>query len=851
MKAILFSLLLLPMFLKNSKAQEALSYFLPEQDVVYDSHIPTPEAYFKQQMGEWHLNYEQVLAYMKEVASVSDRVIVREYARSHENRPLIHLIITSEENHSNLDQLRELHYRFSEPGSDVSAQTVPLVVFLGYGVHGNESSATNASVLSAYYLAAARGDKIDRLLKNTIIFIDPCLNPDGFTRHSTWANMHQGITDMISSDSRQYREVWPGGRTNHYWFDLNRDYLPLVHPESRGRVEKFHQWKPNIVTDHHEMGANSTFFFQPGVPSRNNPLTPEKNYILTGKIAEYHSRYLDSIGTFYFSEENFDDYYFGKGSSYPDVNGSIGILFEQAGFRGRIRETDNGIRKLAYGIRNQFAVTLSTLDAAVNMKDELLNFQKEFYEESLHLAENNSVKAFLFGSQTDRVNTEAFVDLLNRHHIDVFPNEREVVIEGKTFKPGSSYVVPVKQKNFRLIQSLFEEVTSFADSTFYDVSTWVFPFAYNLPFVKVTSLKEIGYSPERATAGEVTGRLLGGRSKVAYLFRWNEYSAPEALYLLQEEGLFTKVATDEFSFRLNDKMERFKRGSILVPLHNQSLDEEEIFRLVNDVAEKTGIDFYGLITGRSPEGIDAGSNSFVQLEKPGILMAAGNGVSSREAGEIWHLFDRDYQIPVCLAEPASFRHIDLSLYNVIILPGGSYNDLNGETATRIRQWVRAGGTLIACTRATAWTAKNELSKVRQKIGIDPDTINYQNYADRSKENSLNAIAGAIFNARMDLTHPICYGYINEELPFFKTGNQVTERLEEKFAEPVYVTENPYLSGFVSDENVDRIKGAPVVTVESSGSGKVISFHENMVFRGMWRGTGKMFSNAVFFGQVVR
>ncbi len=202
----------------------------------------------------------------------------------------------------------------------------PLVVNLGYGVHGNESSATNASVLTAYFLASAQGEKIERLLSQTIILVDPCLNPDGFTRHSTWANMHQSITDMTKPESRQFSEVWPGGRTTHYWFDLNRDYLLLVHPESRGRVEKFHEWKPNIVTDHHEMEANSTFFFQPGVPSRNNPLTPEKNYTLTSEIAKYHARFLDRIGAAYFSEENFDDYYFGKGSSYPDINGSVGIL---------------------------------------------------------------------------------------------------------------------------------------------------------------------------------------------------------------------------------------------------------------------------------------------------------------------------------------------------------------------------------------------------------------------------------------------------------------------------------------------------------------------------------------------
>lgn len=232
--------------------------------IKYNENIPTPEAYFNQQMGEWHLSHDQILSYLKMIAGKSGRVRVEEYARSYENRPLVHLIITSENNQQNLKELKELHRKHAAPSENISPDEVPLIVSLGYSVHGNESSAGNSSVLSAYYLASATGEKIDRLLESTIVLIDPCMNPDGFTRHSTWANMHQSTANVGDPGSRQFHEVWPGGRTNHYWFDLNRDYLLLVHPESRGRVAKFHEWQPNIVTDHHEMGANSTFFFQVG-----------------------------------------------------------------------------------------------------------------------------------------------------------------------------------------------------------------------------------------------------------------------------------------------------------------------------------------------------------------------------------------------------------------------------------------------------------------------------------------------------------------------------------------------------------------------------------------------------------
>ena len=336
MKKTVIFILFLFNFILITNSQEKLDYFLPD-NVTYNQNIPTPEQFFGQQVGEWHLTHDQILYYMKEIAKVSDRAIIQEYARSWENRPLVQVIFTSAKNHGNLNELKELHKKHASPNENISSEGVPLIVSLTYGVHGNESSGPNTSILTAYYLAAAEGDKIDKLLDNTIVLVDPNLNPDGFTRHSTWANMHQSQTISANSDSRQYSEVWPGGRTNHYWFDLNRDYLLLVNPESRGRVAKFHEWLPNIVTDHHEMGSNSTFFFQPGVPSRNNPLTPENNYVLTHEIAKYHARFLDKIGSTYFSEEQFDDYYFGKGSSYPDINSSVGILFEQAGFRGRYR----------------------------------------------------------------------------------------------------------------------------------------------------------------------------------------------------------------------------------------------------------------------------------------------------------------------------------------------------------------------------------------------------------------------------------------------------------------------------------------------------------------------------------
>jgi len=845
--AKLITPLFLLFFTLISVSQENLAYFLPS-DVTYDEKIPTPESYFNMQMGEWHLTHDQVLAYIKEIDRVSDRAILQEYARSYENRPLVHLIFTSEENQRKLDELKKIHFDFSEPGSKLASTDVPMVISLGYGVHGNESSATNASVLTVYYLAAAQGEKINALLNKSIILVDPCLNPDGFTRHSTWANMHQSATEMGKTDSRQYREVWPGGRFNHYWFDLNRDYLLLVNPESRGRVKKFHEWKPNVVTDHHEMDANSTFFFQPGVKSRNNPLTPDQNYELTHEIAQYHARFLDKIGAPYFTEEQFDDYYFGKGSSYPDVNGSIGILFEQAGFRGRIRGTSNGTRKLAYGIRNQFVVTLSTLEAALNIKDELLKFQQAFYADAIDLAKKDDVAGYVFGSETDKIKTQKFIGLLNQHQIKVSGITKEISAEGKVFKPGTSFFVATNQKQYRLIKSVFETVSTFTDSTFYDVSTWTLPYAFGLDFAKLNSrapADEVEITPTK-----ITGKVVGGKSNLAYVFRWNEYNAPQALYQVQQAGLATKVANEPFSLMVGGKPEQFIYGTIQVVVPDP-MAAEQIYMLVAGIAEKTGIDFYAAQSGLTPTGADLGSGYFATVQKPEVLMLAGGSANSSDAGEIWHLFDQRYQIPVCLTESNALAGAQLEKYNVLILPGGLYSELTSEATSKVKDWVKNGGTLIALGNASSWTVKNELSKIKFKKTVLPDTLLYTNYSDRPKEMNLNTISGAIFNAEMDLTHPLCYGYQNSNLPVFKTSTQVAESLNVKYAEPVNYTKTPFISGFVSTKNLERIKNTPVVTVESFGTGKIISYHDEVAFRGIWLATNKLFINSVFFGKIIR
>ncbi|RYF80662.1 MAG: zinc carboxypeptidase, partial [Chitinophagaceae bacterium] len=373
--------------------------------------IPTPASVIHHEVGAWHVTHDRLVNYMQAIATAApQKVKMQTMGFTYEQRPQTLLIISSPKNIANLENIRQQHLLLSNPekSGSVNINDMPVVVYIGHSIHGNEPSGSNAALLTAYYLAAAEGKEIEELLENVVILFDPSFNPDGLQRFSTWANQHKSKNLVTDPNSREFNEAWPGGRYNHYWFDLNRDWLPGVHPESRNRIKLFHDWKPNILTDHHEQGSNASFFFQPGVPSRVNPLTPAKNQELTAMLGRYHAKNLEAIGSMYFTKENYDDFYYGKGSTFPDINGAIGILFEQASSRGHAQETSNGILTFPFTIKNQFVTALSTLQGAKELKQEFLSFQKDFYKQST----TGGNKTYVFGDKYDKAKTNLFIEMM-------------------------------------------------------------------------------------------------------------------------------------------------------------------------------------------------------------------------------------------------------------------------------------------------------------------------------------------------------------------------------------------------------------------------------------------------------
>jgi len=853
----IFSFFTALLLFTSVQAQVTLDYYLPD-DVEYNDDIPTPMEVLSQEVGEWHLRHDQLVQYMYAIAESSDRVTITEIGRSHENRAMLSLIFTSPENHARLEEIRERHLQLGDPevSDDLDVSNMPVVVQLSYGVHGNEPSGSNSSLLVAYHLAAAEGEEIDELLDNAIILIDPSLNPDGMARFAHWANMHKSLNTLVTDpESREYTEVWPRGRTNHYWFDLNRDWMLVQHPESEGRVAKFQEWKPNILTDYHEMGSNATYFFQPGIPSRTNPLTPDRNQALTANIAEYHAEELDKIQSLYYSKESFDDFYYGKGSTYPDVQGSIGILFEQASSRGHAQETIHGVLDFPFTILNQFTTAKSTLKAALELRVELLEHYRLFYKEAVREASRSTIKGYVFGETADQARTFHLAELINRHNIEIYELAESISANGETFQAGRAFIVPTDQPQYKFITALFERRTEFTDSLFYDVSTWTMPYAFNLPFAELSNRQFNGNLLGERFDGtmESTGEVIGGRTRYAYAFEWDEYYAPRALYRLLDAGAKAKVATLPFSGVTANGERSFDFGTIMVPMGIQD-DKMEIHEIIAQIAEEDNIKVYALNTGLSSRGIDLGSNNFSNLVKPSVAVIGGSGTNSNEVGEMWHLLDQRYHMPLTILDKSGLGGVDFSRYTVLIMTGWNYSDLSSNTVDAIKDWVREGGVLLTMKQAVQWANRQELADVefvRRNGNGDDEETETRPYIKQGADQGAQVIGGSIFNAKLDLTHPLGYGFNDDDLTVFRNSTTFMEKGENPYSTPLYYTDDPLASGYISDENKETIAGTAAIVVSRFGGGKVIAMTDNPNFRAFWYGTNKLFANAIFFGRNIR
>ena len=815
-------------FLQTSLFAQVEESYYYISDAKYDPAIPTPSQFLGYTLGTQHVSPYETYAYMRKLAELSPRITVEVYGKTYENRELLLLTVTSPRNHQKLTEIKEKRRAIIDGKvAKEDLKNIPLVIWMGYSVHGNEASGQNSSLLSAYHLAAAQGDDIEKYLENTVVLIDPCINPDGGNRFATWVNHNRSQTLVSDPSSREFSETWPGGRTNHYWFDMNRDWLYQQLPESKGRLAKYYEWWPNILTDHHEMGSNSTFFFQPGVPERTNPMTPVRNIELTKKIGTYHAKGLDKIGSLYYSEQNYDDFYYGKGSTLPDINGAVGILFEQGSSRGHLQETNNGLLSFPATIRNQFSATLSTLKAGGEMHMELMEHMQDFYKNR----PDYGYKTISFGDSKDPIATWEMVQVMLRNKIQVYAHPEKKGI----------FLVPSEQPQKRLIHSLFEKRTTFTDSAFYDISAWTLPLCMNVPYSFSTKAEKLG---ELVQNLPMPSGKLEVEGTYAYLFDWNSYYAPRALYQLQKEGYLVKVARSPFEVQTKSGPRKFDFGSILIMPKNKDTDAS----FLETLAKENALHILGLGTGNSIKGSDLGSETFLAVKQPKPLLIVGDGVSPYDAGEVWHLLDTRMHMPVSMVDVDRVSRLNLADYTHIIMVNGSFRGLSAE---KVKSYVNAGGIAIGISGGASWLANNGISSVKIKAEAKNMAAGTkQPYNTESVFEGAMETAGTIFEVNVDPTHPICYGYDGGKLSYFKVNNICFEDTKDPYNTPLMYTGDPLMAGYVHPRNLERIKGSPALIAESSGRGKVISFSDNPNFRAFWYGTNKFFLNALFFGSVV-
>ena len=829
-----------------SNGQKGMEYYLPTGE--YADDIPTPMDILGYNPGDWHVTHDQLVTYLKALDAVSDRIEMREYARSHENRPLYTLIISDPSNLSRLEDIRMDHLQLTDHSNSdqVNIDNLPAILYQGYSIHGNESSGANAALINAYYLAAGQSSEVMHTLKNTVILMDPCYNPDGLNRFASWANSHKSKTLVSDPSSRELNEVWPRGRTNHYWFDLNRDWLLLTHPESQGRINVFHQWRPNVLTDHHEMGTNSTFFFQPGIPSRTNPNTPQLNQDLTEKIGTYHAAALDSIGSLYYTKASFDDFYYGKGSTYPDANGCIGILFEQASSRGHLQESANGVLSFPFTIRNQFVTSLSTQKATAHMREELINFKRDFYKRQKIAASSSKIKGYVI-TDKDKVKLSNFHRILSSHKVDMYALNQDISANGQQFKKEDSYYVPMDQNQYLMVKTIFEKVRTFPDSLFYDVSAWTLPLAFDLTYAESRSSVKLG---EKITTMSPIGKLHSIRGAYAYILDWKSYNAPAALYQVMKNELRTKVINKPFSLETGVGNRKFNRGDVVIPIQNQDIDPDKIESLLTAIAEKYQVEFYGVRTGWADNNMTLGNPEVDKLDMPSIAMIVGEGVTSYDAGEVWHHIDQRYNIPLTMIDKRQLFRANMSRYTTLIMVNGRYRDLSKSELNKIETWVKEGGNLILFRNAIDWAIDREIIQLEKSKDKKVKPKSQSKYKLSASSSGATVLGGAIFEGKMDLSHPLCYGYDNDQIALFRRGTSLYETPTNSYSSPVNYTNNPVASGYIPRGFDKKAAGKSAVTVHQNGSGKVICFQDNLLFRGYWYGGNKLFGNAVFFSSII-
>lgn len=833
---------------------EPIEYFQLD-GVTYDEAITRPEDVLGFGVGDRPVRHDVMVRYLTEIAEESDRISVETLGYSHEGRPILFFVVTSPDNHARIDEIRAQHLETLDAGA-VASDSDKAVIWLNYGVHGAESAGMDAAIPTLYHLAAAEGAEIDAMLDDSVVLITAIFNPDGHARRINHVEMFGGAVET-TDPAHQQHNLWVEARTNHYWFDLNRQWLLQTQPESQAWLSAWHQWKPQVSADFHEMGTESTFYFHPGEPLRRNPLIPEDARTLTQAIAQHHIAFLDSEARLFTSEEGFDNFYVGKGSTYPQVNGSLGILFEVGAARGGLIEAQRGLVDHGENVRTHFRTSLTTIDGARANRAAIAQYQRTFFANARSAANADRDRAFVVSVANDPARLNEFIDLLNRHDVTVQTLTRDVRLDGQLFEADQSILIDLRQDQYTMIRALFDRVTEFDENIFYDVSGWTMPLAWDLDYAPLGRNFSPGLAGEVLNAQPVSFAP-PQRSDYGYVMRWSDYYAPRALYRLLDADVRVRVATEPAEILTEAGRERYGAGTVFIPFQGQDIDRDAIHDLVSRIAAEDGVPVQavrsGSTTGNTP---DLGDGSgFRSIRKPSVLVLFDDGLARYDVGEIWHQLDHRMEIPVTLRRKSQLGGLDWSRYTHLVIAGGGRTGLGERASERVEQWIREdGGTVIALRQAALMAQSTFLGREIDEDAEDesdeeagPDR---RRYSDMRLNDAEHVIGGALFAGDLDTSHPLGWGYTDRQIALHRNATFTLEWPEDNpFAVAVQYTEDPLLSGYASQRRLEEIGGTPAVVAERLGRGSVILFADNPLFRATYRGNEKLFMNSLFFSPVI-
>ncbi len=849
--------------------------FMPGAE--YDPSIPTLKEVAGHSTGDKITSIADMEKYLQALEEASPMVRLFPYAESWEGRTLYYAVVSSEENMGRLDAIKSDIRKLAFPGSEGAEDLIsrmPAITWLANGVHGNEISGPEAALLTIYHLLASRNDPLTRnILDNSIAIIDPYQNPDGRERFINCFTQLVGRWPDADPQAAEHNETWPGGRFNHYLFDMNRDWFAMTQPETRGRVEIYQEWYPHVMADLHEMGGDSTYYFAPPAIPLNPEITSEQVDWLT-RIGRNNAEWFDKMRFDYFTREVFDSFYPGYGEGWPMFQGTIGMTYEQASVRGMVRDRSDGTT-LHYrnSVQHQFIASISTLEAAASNREQLVRY---FYNYRKNAAEGNvprEVKEIILAEGPDPARTMKLVNNLRDQGIEVLrassafsnPQARDYYTDEFTDTrfPAGSYIIPLSQPAGHLAATLLMRHTPQGEKfieiqkqrrekglgdQIYDLTAWSLPLLYGLEAWE-TAVSSTTDAQAIGAKLNAEGRVVGGEASLAYLVPWG--TGPSAKLLAELFRRDIRVFASDLPFTTLDR--RFPAGSLIIKTKG---NPEDLFQQISEASSSTGATVYATGSAWVESGPNFGSNNVVYLEKPSIALLWDLPTNPTAAGATRFILEQQYGYPVTLIQGMNLARFDLSAYNVLIMPptygyAGSPSAILGSRGiSRIKDWVRSGGTLVALGSSTEFLAEEEvgLLSTRPEFKKEPG-------ADESKEESTDKsmpdnIPGAFLRITLDNSHWLAFGY-GEKSQVLVDSNRIFTPLKSGSGRNVALyhddPDKVMVSGFAWEESLQQIAGKACIIHQTSGSGNVVAFSEDPNYRAFQDGANLLFLNAVFFG----